>query len=108
MYGNGLQLCDNWESSKYGAAQCNELGGGCQGAAYGISANANNCFPIDLWSSTKAGSEYHALDLVEGTFRPYGPCGTGHCSSLLAFTVRCVLDLKQLNPYWNLRKISAA
>ena len=89
----GLQLCERYESSSYGAARCWEYYGSCQGAANSISANANNCYPNDLWSSTPAGSEYRALDLVGGIFRPYGPCGTGYCPSSLAFSARCVLVL---------------
>ena len=83
----GLQLCELYESSSYGAAWCEVMKDGCMGAV------ANYCHPADLWSSTPAGSEFSASDLVGGAFRSYGPCGTGHCPGSLAFSVRCVLGL---------------
>ena len=97
----GLQLCDWYESSKYGAAQCGPFYGGCQGAMN------NYCFPYVVWSSKQPSSTTHWSPELNGGkfFETLDP--TGH-NSLHAFTVRCVLDLKQLNPYWNLRKIFAA
>ncbi len=97
----GLQLCDWYESSKYGAAQCGPFYGGCQGAMN------NYCFPYVIWSSKQPSSTTHWSPELNGGkfFETLDP--TGH-HSLHAFTVRCVLDLKQLNPYQNLRKISAA
>ena len=80
-----LQLCDAWESSKYGAAQCYWLGGGCQGSYN------SNCYPYGLWSgstSSEAGS-YHNRELQSGA---YNVALTRQ--STYAFSVRCVLDLK--------------
>ncbi len=84
-----LQLCDKWESSKYGAAQCYpRYDGGCQGAAYGTNW-ATNCYPNELWSSDiyNGGSERYTRNLGSGTWNydtsPYTQ----------ADSVRCVLDL---------------
>ena len=84
-----MQLCDKWESSKYGAAQCYpRYDGGCQGAAYGTNW-ATNCYPNELWSSDiyNGGSERYTRNLGSGTWNydtsPYTQ----------ADSVRCVLDL---------------
>ena len=71
-----------WESSKYGAAQCLTLGGGCQGSYN------NNCWPFDLWSGTllSAGVYGHG-QLISGTWRAVS------YTADFAFSVRCVLDL---------------
>ena len=58
-----MQLCDYWESSKYGAVQCRELAGGCQGA------NGNNCYPYGLWSSSLSSTDYYTnRELGNGSF----------------------------------------
>ena len=87
-----MQLCDQWERSKYGAAQCKWLGG-CQGAAFNTNW-ATHCYPNIIWSGTPSGSEYWSPHLNSGTFHMTGACTTGHCPVSLAFTVRCVLDLR--------------
>ncbi len=78
------QLCEYFESSKYGAARCFELGGGCQGSSN------TNCYPHAIWSASFGGANgypYHA------------PLDTGvlHLNATYpvsaAFSVRCVLDL---------------
>ena len=82
MYGNGLQLCDNWESSKYGAAQCNELGGGCQGSSN------TNCNPHVTWGSKASSGEPSSGHLNQSNFG-----NTTNYPIAWAFGVRCVLDL---------------
>ena len=78
-----MQLCDYWESSKYGAAQCRELAGGCQGA------NGNNCYPYGLWSSSLSSTDYYTnRELGNGSFENMN---VRHI--IYAFGVRCVLDL---------------
>jgi len=90
----GLQLCDKSESSKYGAAQCYELYGGCLGAALARPANANNCYSYAMWSGSSATSSgyYYVYDYTRSSF--FNPYGTpGHVSTF-AVSVRCVLDLE--------------
>ena len=81
-----LQLCDAWESSKYGAAQCLNLVDGCQGAS------GDYCFPYVVWSSKQPSSTTHWSPELNGGsfFETLDPAGH---DSLHAFTVRCVLDL---------------
>ena len=87
----GLQLCDAWESSKYGAAQCLTLGGGCQGATGDSGGPA--CYPYDLWSSQPGGgSFYYWRGLHSGYFDEYTRVPT------YSFSVRCVLDLRYISP----------
>lgn len=86
----GLQLCDWYESSKYGAAQCNQFNGGCQGAAN------THCYPYDIWSGTIMDSEgYHrGFYLAKGTlFGVSCDESRGKCSNTFTFSVRCVLGL---------------
>ena len=89
-----MQLCDRWESSKYGAAQCYELYGGCQGAI------GNNCWPNWVWAGTKAsvaGKAYdRALESGGWIINEYTPHEFTN-----AFSVRCVLDLG--SGYYKLR-----
>lgn len=62
------------------------MGGGCQGAAYGISRNANHCYPFDLWSGTlDSGGSYKLGQLISGTWHV-----TAYASTF-AFSVRCLL-----------------
>ena len=81
---DGLQLCDYFASSSYGAAQCRSLGGGCQGG-YG-----NYCVPSHIWSGTLAPgteSSHYAYYLNNGLFGEY-------IRSLPEnYSVRCVLGL---------------
>ena len=79
------------KSSKYGAAQCYLLIGGCQGAATSTSWTAQ-CYPDIIWTSKAGGSGYYSPDLAYGSIS-YGACSTGICPASMAFTVRCVLDL---------------
>ena len=90
---DNLQLCDWYESSKYGAAQCGAFYGGCQGASLTRPGDANNCYPYAAWSSSPATSSgyYYVYDYKNGSF--FNPFGTpGHVSTF-AVSVRCVLDL---------------
>ncbi len=84
-----LQLCEHYASSSYGAAHCDWLSGGCQGAY------ANNCYPYDIWSGSLAGTMlYYDRELKNGDFTTYNACGgEAKCSVQNAFSVRCVLDL---------------
>ena len=85
----GLQLCDAWESSNYGAAQCLTLNGSCQGS------NNNHCYPYGIWSGTEAGADiYYNRELKRGDFTTLNACdGSARCVARFAFGVRCVLDL---------------
>ena len=77
-----LQLCEQYESSKYGAARCYELNSGCQGAMN------TNCNPYDLWSGTlQSGSVYYRGTLQSGVW------SLNYYISTHAYSVRCVLDL---------------
>ena len=85
-----LQLCDAYESSKYGAAQCYALAGGCQGAS------STNCYPDSFWSATVFDSAgYHRGFYLTGaaTFGISCSEAGGKCPNTHSFTVRCVLDL---------------
>jgi len=73
---NAADFCGN-TSSGYGAAQCNNLTYGCQGANYG------HCSPYDFWSSTSGGRFY---EVYSGNL--YGPYN--YSSTSLAFSARCV------------------
>ena len=87
---DSLQLCDRYESSKYGAAQCNHFIGSCQGAAN------THCYPYDVWSSTVMDSEeYHrGFYLARGTlFGVSCDESRGKCLNTFTFSVRCVLGL---------------
>ena len=93
--GYGLQLCDAYESSKYGAARCAGLSGGCQGSYSG------NCWAYHLWSGTVAESSgyYRVPELKTGAFGSLSSTcnqtgGYGKCIDAWSFSVRCVLDLK--------------
>ena len=85
----GLQLCDAWESSNYGAAQCLTLNGSCQGS------NNNHCYPYGIWSGAEAGTDiYYNRELKRGDFTTLNACdGSARCVARFAFGVRCVLDL---------------
>ena len=74
---NGLRLCDFYNG--YGAAQCNYYNV-CDGA------NADTCYPYDVWSSTPDGGRYYYFYLVSGSFdqSSHGPRHAG--------SVRCVLE----------------
>ncbi len=86
MCADGLQLCDAWESSKYGAAQCLNLGGGCQGSTG--DNGYPNCYPFDVWSGRSgSGGVYYWRGLNNGSFNENTRVPT------YAFSVRCVLDL---------------
>ena len=89
----GLQLCESRESSKYGAAQCADYVGGCKGAGIGTSWTAL-CYPQFIWSGTLSGTKYWSPYLSSGIFNTTDACSNGSCPALLAFTVRCVLDLR--------------
>ena len=81
----GLQLCELYESSKYGAARCLSLSGGCQGAA-----DNGNCYPYGLWSSSLSSTDcYTNRELGYGSFESVY---VRHIT--YAFSVRCVLDLE--------------
>ena len=89
---DGLQLCDRYESSIYGAAQCGPFYSGCQGALN------NLCDTYWHWSSSSRGSGYYGGHALSGGVLYYNAnsCGTGmydKCSVGYAFSVRCVLDL---------------
>ena len=86
-----LQLCDAYESSKYGAAQCYALAGGCQGAL-----DSGSCYSYILWSCSSMGL-YHTTYKLAGGSLVYtqGTCSSeGRCLTGYAFAVRCVLDLQ--------------
>ncbi len=87
------QLCDRYESSIYGAAQCGPFYSGCQGALN------NLCDTYWHWSSSSRGSGYYGGHALSGGVLYYNAnsCGTGmydKCSVGYAFSVRCVLDLR--------------
>ena len=92
-----MQLCDNLESSKYGAARCYYLAGGCQGSYN------TNCNPNYVWSgSVVDSSSYHrGFGFESGAFANFSnSCGTGmngKCITNWAFGVRCVLDLNKIS-----------
>ena len=79
----GLQLCDNTTSQEYGSVRCNAGYGQCKGAARGL-GEADNCYPHDIWASTRAGGAlYHWAILNNGSFEP-----NSGISETLAFSVR--------------------
>mgnify|MGYP001141467610 CR=1 FL=1 len=84
----GLQLCDKWESHKYGAAQCYPLYDGCQGASRGDSRWYDDCWPAELWSGSGSESVYYRGYLKQGQFT----LTAYHIT--LPYSVRCVLDLR--------------
>ena len=96
-----LQLCERWESSGYGAAQCQILFGGCEGASSGFSGAIGACFPYIVWSDSFVGSQqYHrALHFTNGSFESQGVCHQdssaggehGKCAVSWSFSVRCLL-----------------
>lgn len=84
-----LQFCDWDSSSSYGAAQCRNLNGGCQGSGN------TSCWPYVTWSSKVISTGYYyAHDLAGGIFYEAKPAG--HSSSH-AIGVRCVLGLSAHN-----------
>ena len=76
---NGLRLCDH--DSGYGAAQCYDYDGVCDGSGYGW------CRPYYVWSSTPNGSYYYNYSLTSGTFN-----GPDSDNPRNAFSARCVLE----------------
>ena len=83
-----IQLCELYESSKYGAAQCFPLLYGCQGSLYGTTS-APHCYPHIIWASSlyTISGHYYARAFVEGSL------SSTYYPTTLAGTVRCVLDL---------------
>ena len=75
-----MQLCDRYESSKYGAAQCDGLSGGCLGAS------PNPCWPHVLWGALvntgMPSSAHFGKDILI--------ISDTHISTY-AFSVRCLL-----------------
>ena len=57
------------------------------------------CYPNIIWSSKKRQHRISPPDLGSGSIN-FGACGNGICPASMAFTVRCVLDLKSdCRPY---------
>ena len=83
---DGLQLCDWYESSKYGAAQCYPFYSGCQGGAQGT-VWADGCFPAEVWLSNCTDRVCARALLNRGVL------SSDSFTDALAFSVRCVPDL---------------
>ncbi len=80
-------LCDALESSKYGAAQCYTLIGGCQGAP-SDGGGTDACYPHDIWASTQGSNSCRYWRILK-----YGSFDENCYPVTYAFSVRCVLDL---------------
>ncbi len=81
----------------YGAAQCHQYGGGCQGSADGI------CRPYALWASTlRSTSNYEHAWLIDGIL---GTMGGKDTFITFPFGVRCVLDLKLYRRFAAVRQV---
>lgn len=81
-----MQLCDGWESFKYGAARCYALYDKCQGS------NNAHCHPHVVWGSKVASGEPSSGHLGQGAF------GASISYPVIwAFGVRCVLGLNSIS-----------
>lgn len=83
----GLQLCEYYESSKYGAPRCMYHSSACAGSGQNGGRYPNMCHPMVIWASNK----YGRASLQNGAFKVLNDTTTDGFITT-AFAARCVID----------------